>query len=72
VAAGEERDQDLANDPLLSDDGARELAFDSSAEVGDFLERRRRHRGMRIEHVAEVYYGSIGWIARLPARPGSR
>ena len=42
VAAGEERDQDLADDALLPDDGLGELALEPAGHLGDALERDRR------------------------------
>ena len=42
VAAGEERDQDLADDALLPDDDLGELALETAGELGDAFERDRR------------------------------
>ena len=40
VAAGEKRDQDLADDALLADDGLRQLALEPAGHFGDALERQ--------------------------------
>ncbi len=39
VPAGEKRDQDLANDALLPDDGLGQLALEPPGHLGDALER---------------------------------
>ena len=41
VPAGEERDEDLADHPLLADDGLGQLALEAAGDLGHALERRR-------------------------------
>jgi hypothetical protein len=44
MSAGEKRDQDLAHDALLADDGLGELVLEPAGHFGDALERHRRLR----------------------------
>ena len=41
MPAGEERDEDLADHPLLADDGLGQLALEASGDFRHALERRR-------------------------------
>ena len=42
VPAGEEGDQDLADDPLLADDDLGQLALETAGQLGDAFDRNRR------------------------------
>ncbi len=42
MTTGEKRDQDLAHDALLPDDGLGELALEPPSHLGDALEGNRR------------------------------
>jgi hypothetical protein len=82
VAAGEERNQDLAHDALLSDDRLRQLALETAGDIGDALERDRgvgrgrqteiavSHSGVR-KPFAGVYYDRCPEAASRRAGPPS-
>ena len=42
MAAGEEGDEDFADDPLLTDDDLGQLALETAGQLGDALDRNRR------------------------------
>ncbi len=64
VAAGEKRNQNLADDALLADDGLGQLALEAAGDLGDALERkapipwRRSGAGCGRPSVAVYYTGS--------------
>ena len=49
VAAGQEGNQDLADDALLADDDLRELPLEPRRELGDALERIGGSRSVSLE-----------------------
>ena len=68
VAAGEKRDQDLADDALLPDDGLGQLALEPPGHLRDALEGNRRCRdSARLKVRSAMMCWCTGSVLRLDA-----